>query len=179
MSVRYKSGPVDVSFVTSVQTVGGGRLVTGRLFGMALQVDAPMILTQLGQFDPEDRNHGIYVLSVIRAEDDQVVATTELDMGQTRSDALGFKYARLPETVQLDATARAVTIYPRGLAPTEKYEVRGSNSKIHLKRVWFHAYVGWNYAEQSSRRGNDLPESPALSGIRDGPCRAHRTIPGN
>ena len=132
LNMKYQSGSADVSFVTSVPKVGGERPVTDRLFGMALQVDNPLILTQLGQFDPEDRNHGIYVLSVIRADDDKVVATTELDMGQTHPDALGFKYARLPEDVQLDAAAKPVTIYPGGLSTTAIYEVRGSNSNFRV-----------------------------------------------
>ena len=65
-----------------------------------------MTVTHLGQFDPGN-NRGTYTLSLVRAEDNKVLATADLDMSQTYPDAMGFKYARLAQPVQLEAAEQA------------------------------------------------------------------------
>jgi hypothetical protein len=98
---------------------------------MALQVDKPMTVTQLGQFDLGS-NLGIYTLSLVRAEDGRVMAHVDLDMSQTRADANGFKYARLRQPITLDVVSKPIVIYPGGLISTETYDVRASLSGLTL-----------------------------------------------
>jgi hypothetical protein len=131
LNVKYQSGTGDESLVTKVLKLGSGRRVADRFFGMALQLDEPMTVTQLGQFDPGN-NHGIYTLSLVRAEDSKVLATVDLDMSQSHPDAMGFKYARLAQPIRLEATAKPVVIYPRGLSPGVNYDVRVSISGLRL-----------------------------------------------
>ncbi len=88
----------------------------------------------MGQFDPGN-NRGSYTLSLIDAEDGKVLATTALDMSHTHPDAMGFKYAKVVAPVRLESSSRPIVIYPRGLRPSETYEVRGSNSGLNLHQT--------------------------------------------
>jgi hypothetical protein len=101
---------------------------------MALQLDEPVTITQIGQFDP-GYSHGTYTLSLVRAEDSAVLATADLDMSRAPIDAMGFKYVRLAQPVRLETSAKPVVIYPRGLLPAEMYEVRARSSGLHLRQT--------------------------------------------
>jgi hypothetical protein len=134
LNVRYQAGAGDESLVTKIVKFGADRRVDDRFFGMALQLDTPMTVTQLGQFDPGN-NHGTYTLSLIRAADGKVLATVDLDMSQTHPDAMGFKYARLTTPVRLEVAPKPVVIYPRGLVPAEIYDVRATSSGLRLRQT--------------------------------------------
>jgi hypothetical protein len=134
LNVKYQSGVGDVSLVTAVTKLGAERRVEARSFGMEVLLDSPMTVTQLGQFDPGD-NRGTYTLSLVRAEDNQLLATVELDMSKTHPDALGFKYAQLPQPTRLGVSAKPVVIYPRGLLPAEIYDVKAAVSGFHLRQT--------------------------------------------
>jgi hypothetical protein len=131
LNVKYQAGSSNESLITKIVRQGAERRMTDRFFGVALQLDKPMTVTELGQFDPGN-NHGTYTLSLIRADDNKVLATTDLDMNRTYPDAMGFKYARLSQPIQLDADDKPVIIHPRGLLPAAAYDVRGSRSGLHL-----------------------------------------------
>jgi hypothetical protein len=124
----------DESLVTKIAKLGADQPVADRYFGMELQLDEPITITQLGQFDPGN-NRGTYTLSLVRADDGEVLATADLDMSHTHSDAMGFKYARLSTPVLLGASNRPVVIFPRGLSPAETYEVRAYVSGLHLEKT--------------------------------------------
>ncbi|MBS1852350.1 MAG: hypothetical protein JST79_15700 [Acidobacteria bacterium] len=142
LNVKYQSGAQEQSLVTKITRLGAERKVEGQFFGMALQVDAPLTITQIGQFDPGVNpgqfdfggNQGVYTLSVVRAEDGVVVATAELDMGQAPADAMGFKYARLRQPLRLEPAAPPVVIYPRGLQPALTYEVTAISKAVQLRQ---------------------------------------------
>ncbi len=134
LNVKYHSASGDSSLVTKIVKVGAKRKVADRFFGMALQLDQPMAVTELGQFDPGS-NTGTYTLSLVRAEDGKELATAELDMSKAHPDAMGFKYARLTQRVQLEASTRPVIIYPRGLVPGATYDVRASVSGLRLHQT--------------------------------------------
>ncbi len=65
LNVKYQVSGGDESLVTKIAKLGAERRVTDHFFGMALQLDKPLIITQLGQFDPGN-NRGAYRLSLIR-----------------------------------------------------------------------------------------------------------------
>ncbi len=136
LNVKYQKvneAAGDTSLITKIGKLGADQPVTDRYFGMELQPDEPMTITQLGQFDPGN-NRGIYMLSLVRADDGKVLATVDLDMSQTHPDAMGFKYARLSQPVLLEATNKPVVVYPRGLSPTETYDVRAYLSGLHTQK---------------------------------------------
>jgi hypothetical protein len=143
LNLKYQTGGGDESLVTKILRQGAERRVDERSFGMELQLESPMTVTELGQFDPGGNpgqfefagNRGTYTLSLVRADDGAVLGTTELDMGKSRADTMGFKYARLTQPVRLEASSRPPVIYPRGLLPTEIYEVRSSVSGLHLRET--------------------------------------------
>jgi hypothetical protein len=134
LNVKYQARIGEESLVTNVVKVGAERQMAGSFLGMALQLDKPMTITQLGQFDPGN-NHGTYTLSLVRAEDSKVLATVDLDMSQTYPDMMGFKYARLTTPIQLDVSSKPVVIYPRGLALAEVYEVRANSSGLRFQQT--------------------------------------------
>jgi hypothetical protein len=134
LNVKYQSGGSDESLVTKIVKLGAQRRVAGQFFGMAIQLDEPMIITQLGQFDPGN-NRGTYTLSLVRADDNKVLATAELDMSQTHPDVMGFKYVRLAQPIHLDASAKPVVIYPRGLVPAATYEVRARVAGVRFEKT--------------------------------------------
>jgi hypothetical protein len=134
LNVKYRINATDESFVTKVVKGGVERRAQDHFFGMALQPDEPMTITQLGQFDP-GYNCGTYTLSLVRAEDGAVLATADLDMSRAPIDQMGFKYVQLPHPVRLETSAQPVVIYPRGLLPAETYEVQGIVSGIQLRRT--------------------------------------------
>jgi hypothetical protein len=136
LNVKYRLGAGDESLVTKVTKFGANRRVADRFFGMELQLDKPMTVTQLGQFDPGN-NHGTYTLSVVQADNGKVLGTVDLDMSRTHPDAMGFKYARLNQPIQLEASFHPVVIYPRGLSPDETYDVRASVSGLHVHETGF------------------------------------------
>jgi len=131
---NVKPGTGDESLITKVEKLGADRRVADHFFGMELQLDKPMFVTHLGQFD-SGNNHGTYTLSLVRAEDAKVLATADLDMSHTDQDAMGFKYTRLRKPIQLDASPKAVVIYPRGLLPAETYDVQAIVSGWHVRKT--------------------------------------------
>jgi hypothetical protein len=134
LNVKYQLGGGDESLVTKIVKLGAERRVAGQFFGMALQLDGPMMVSALGQFDPGN-NRGTYTLSLVRAADNKVLATAELDMSQTHPDPMGFKYVRLPQPIRLEATPKPVVVYPRGLVPSASYDVRASIAGIRLRKT--------------------------------------------
>ncbi len=134
LNLQYRSGEGDQSLITQLMKLGAERPVTDQYFGMAIQPDRPMTITQLGQFDP-GKNRGTYRLSLVRAEDGMVLATADLNMSEAHPDAMGFKYVRLAQPVALDASAKPVVIYPRGLVPDSTYEVRASVAGERLRKT--------------------------------------------
>ncbi|MGA7565165.1 MAG: hypothetical protein WBW53_03755 [Terriglobales bacterium] len=131
LNVKYRLNEDEKSLVTSIVTLGSERRVADQFFGMAVQVDKPMTITELGQFDPGN-NRGTYTLSLVRAEDNKVLATADLDMSRTYPDAMGFKYVRLQQPIHLDASAKPITIYPHGLVAAQMYDVRAMVSGLHF-----------------------------------------------
>jgi hypothetical protein len=101
---------------------------------MEFQLDKPMTVTSLGQFDPGN-NLGTYTLSLLRADDGKVLATADLDMSRTHPDASGFKYARLSEPIKLAVSPKPVVLYPRGIMPGETYDVEASASGLHFQQT--------------------------------------------
>ena len=106
LNLKYQTGSTEESLVTKIVGLGGERKVRDDFFGMAVQVEEPTTITQLGQFDP-GKNRGVYTLSLVRAEDGKVLATADLDMGHTHPDAMGFKYTRLGGTRPLGLCRKA------------------------------------------------------------------------
>src|SRR5271156_495515 len=134
LNVKYQMGDTDESLVTKIVKLGIEQRTRDRFFGMALQLDKPITVTQLGQFDA-GYNHGTYTLSLVRAEDRAVLATVDLDMGRAPIDAMGFKYSRLAQPIPLETAHEPVVIYPRGLLPEEIYDVRASLSGLRLRQT--------------------------------------------
>jgi hypothetical protein len=134
LNVKYQEGDAEKSLVTRIVTLGAERRAEDRFFGMALQLDQPMTVTQIGQFDPGN-TRGTYALSLVRAEDSAVLATVDLDMSQTTADAMGFKHGRLTSPIHLEASSKPVVIYPRGLLPEEIYDIRTSSSKLSIRET--------------------------------------------
>ena len=134
LNLKYQDSSGEKPFITSLAKTGGKQRVDGRLFGMSIQVHQPLTVTGLGQFDPR-QNQGVYSLKLVRAADNKVVASAQLDMAHTYPDAQGFKYARLDNPIHLDATQPPVTIYPRGLQPAQTYDVRSDRSPLHLTQT--------------------------------------------
>lgn len=134
LNVRYQLGTRNESLVTQVVKLGAERRMADQFFGMAIQLDEPMTVTHLGQYDPGN-NRGTYALSLVRAEDNKVLATADLDMNQTYPDTMGFKYVRLAQPIQLEAAEQAVVLYPRGLVPTAAYDVSASRSGLRLRKT--------------------------------------------
>jgi hypothetical protein len=134
LNLKYSAGGVDESLLTGIVKLGAARRVSGQFFGMSIQVDRPVIVTELGQFDPGN-NRGTYTLSLVRADDSRVIATAALDMSRTHPDQMGFKYVRLTQPVRLDVAARPVVIYPRGLLPADTYDVRAGIAGLHLAKT--------------------------------------------
>jgi hypothetical protein len=134
LNVKYQLGGGDESLVTKIVKLGAERQMANQFFGMAIQVDEPMIITELGQFDPGN-NRGTYTLSVVRADDNRILATADLDMSQTHPDAMGFKYVRLAQSIELDGSTRPVVIYPRGLVSDVAYDVRAGIGGVRLHKT--------------------------------------------
>jgi hypothetical protein len=129
LNLKYRAGSAEESLVTKVVKLGAERRVGDRFFGMAISLDHPITVTEAGQYDPGN-NRGNYALSLVRAADRKVISTINLDMSHTQPDAMGFKYARLPQPLVLDVKEEPIVIYPRGLIPTTNYEVRASVSGL-------------------------------------------------
>jgi hypothetical protein len=134
LNLRYQSGKGDESLVTKIVKLGAERQVADQFFGIAIQLDEPMTITEFGQFDPGN-NRGIYTLSLVRADDKKILATANLDMSQTHPDAMGFKYVRLTQPIHLDASAKPVVIYPRGLLPAATYEVNARIAGVRFDKT--------------------------------------------
>jgi hypothetical protein len=142
LTIKYQAGANELSLVTKIAKLGAERRVEKRFFGMELQLNEPVTITQLGQFDPGinpgqfdfARNRGTYTLSLVRAEDRVVLAAVDLDMNQTKPDVMGFKYARLSHPIVLGTDSKPVVVYPRGLLPAETYEVRSIGSGLRLRQ---------------------------------------------
>ncbi len=128
--VGHRAG-AEESLVTKIAKLGADEPVAARYFGMELQLNRPMMVTQLGQFD-SGNNRGTYTLSLVRADDGKTLATVDLDMSQAHPDAMGFKYARLSQPILLEVSSKPVVIYPRGLLPSKTYDVRAYISGLHI-----------------------------------------------
>jgi hypothetical protein len=131
LNVKYHIGTGDEPLVTEIVKLGAERRVSGQFFGMAIQLDHPVIVTELGQFDAAN-NRGTYTLALVRADDNKVMATADLDMSQTHPDGMGFKYVHLTQPVRLDVSPKPVVIYPRGLLPAATYEVRATIAGLRI-----------------------------------------------
>ncbi|MGA9354222.1 MAG: hypothetical protein WBV46_11070 [Terriglobales bacterium] len=134
LNVRYQTDTGADSLVTGIVKLGAERRVSAQSFGMAIQLEHPMIITQLGQFDPGN-NRGTYTLSLVRADDNKVIVTADLDMSQTHPDEMGFKYVHLSRPVKLEVSPKPVIIYPRGLLPAATYEVRASIAGLRIVKT--------------------------------------------
>jgi len=134
LNLKYRNGSGAESLVTKVVKLGADRPATGQFIGTAIQLDRPITVTELGQFDPGN-NHGTYTLSIVRAEDGKVLVTADLDMSQTYPDTNGFKYVHLTSPIRLDVSAKPITIYPRGLIPNKPYDVHASISGSRLRET--------------------------------------------
>jgi hypothetical protein len=68
LNIKYQAGGEDRSLVTKIVRLGANRNVDSKFFGMELQPNEPITITQLGQFepginlgsDPVGSNRGIY-----------------------------------------------------------------------------------------------------------------------
>jgi hypothetical protein len=150
LNVRYRVSAGEESLVTQVVKLGAARESSGRFFGMALQVDSPMTITELGQLDPGN-DRGVYALSLVRASDGKVLAAVDLNMNEAQPDAMGFKYARLAQPFRLEASSKPVVIYPRGLLAAESYDVRTIGAGVRLART------GAQLMEEGIRFDNIIP----------------------
>jgi hypothetical protein len=135
LNFKYGTPAGEASYVTAVVKLGGRQAVKDRSFGMAIQVHKePVTITQLGLYGG-DNNQGSYALMVVRAEDDTILGSANLDMSQGNTDALGFKYVRLQEPIRLDTSPdRPVVTKPRGLTPGAMYDVRCAKSDFQAER---------------------------------------------
>jgi hypothetical protein len=111
---------------------------------MAIQpTGEPLVITELGlisrirhEYVKGSDNTGRYRLSIVRAEDGQVITSAEIDMSQGHPDHLGFKYAKLPAPVRLEAVSdHPVVVHPRGLIRTAEYDVRCAKADYRARRT--------------------------------------------
>ncbi len=143
LNLKYQAGTNDQSLVTKIASLGAGRHVTTQFFGMVIQLEQPLTVTELGQFDPgndsgefgANNNRGIYTISVVRSQDGSVLATADLDMGHAKPDAMGFKYVRLTQPIQLSDDSKPVVIHPRGLLAAQTYDVTAIVPGVHLRET--------------------------------------------
>jgi hypothetical protein len=156
LNFKYETAAGDVSYVTSIVKLGVRQTVKDSSFGMAIQLNKePITITNLGLYG-RDNNQGSNVLMVIRAEDNAILGSANLDMSQGHIDALGFEYVRLREPIHLDpAPNKPVVVKPRGLIPGTVYDVRCAKSDF-----------------QASRNGKDLMDK----GIEIGSVKAGELI---
>jgi hypothetical protein len=133
LSFRYQTPQGNHPFVTQIAKRGVARHMNQRFFGISFQTGAePLDILELGQFDPE-KNQGTYQLTLVRASDRKVLGSATLDMSRTQADALGFKYAKLPTPIRLEPGLEApIRLYPRGLNPSQTYEVQSSSTKLRM-----------------------------------------------
>jgi hypothetical protein len=143
LNFKYQAATGETSFATGIAKAGMVRPATNRFFGMAIQpAGEPLVITELGlisrirhEYVQGSDNTGRYRLSIVRAEDGQVIASAEIDMTQGHPDHLGFKYVKLPAPVRLDvASAKPVVVHPRGLIRAAEYDVRCAKSDYRARR---------------------------------------------
>jgi hypothetical protein len=185
LNLKYRGQDNETSLVQSVPQRGAKVKVESRFFGMEMQPNQPLTVTELGQYDPQvgienvqsGRNKGTYTLSLTRAEDGAVLASTELDMGATTPDKLGFKYAKLTQPITLEPALKPIVIFPKGLLPDHTYDVRTIYSKLRMRET------GAKLMAEGIRLDKiapgeliflDLPNFPGSGNDRKNP-----TIPGN
>lgn len=144
LNFKYQAATGDTSYATGIAKPGVVRPATDRFFGMAIQpAGEPLVITELGlisrirhEYVQGSDNTGRYRLSIVRAEDGQVIASAEIDMTQGHPDRLGFKYVKLPAPVRLEAvSAKPVVVHPRGLIRTAEYDVRCAKSDYRARRT--------------------------------------------
>ncbi len=143
LNLKYQGQGQQDSLVQSVGQLGARVKVESRFFGMEMQPNQPLTVTELGQYDPQvgienvqsGRNQGTYTLSLIRADDGAVLGSTELDMGATTPDRLGFKYSKLSQPVTLGAEFKPIVIYPKGLLPDRTYDVRAIYARLNIRET--------------------------------------------
>ncbi len=135
LNFRYRTSQGERSFVTQIAHHGVVEHVRQKFFGMAIQTTAePLTISEVGQYDPGN-NRGTYSLMLVRASDKVILGSATLDMSRARVDALGFKYAKLDRPITLDpAPGKPVNIYPRGLKPDARYDVRTYYSGIRVQQ---------------------------------------------
>ena len=136
LNFRYRTAQGEQSYVTQIAHHGVVEHVGQRFFGMAIQTAAePLTISEVGQYDPGN-NHGTYSLMLVRASDKVILGSATLDMSRVRVDALGFKYAKLDTPITLEpAPGKPVNIYPRGLQPDARYDVRTYYSGVRLQQT--------------------------------------------
>jgi hypothetical protein len=144
VNFRYQDAAGTASFATGITKAGAVRPATDRFFGVAIQpATAPLVITELGligrtrdEWEGGANNTGKYRLSIVRADDRQVVASAEIDLTQGNPDRLGFKYVKLATPVRLDPAAlKVATVCPRGLNRAAEYDVRCAKSGYRARRT--------------------------------------------
>jgi hypothetical protein len=143
VNFKYQTTTGEASYATGIAKTGQVKPATDRFFGLAIQpAKEPLVITGLGlivrprQLEVGADNTGKYRLSIVRADDRQVIASVELDLTQGYPDRLGFKYAKLPIPVRLDPVlGQPVVLHPHGLSPTAEYDVRCAKSGYQAVRA--------------------------------------------
>jgi hypothetical protein len=146
VNFKYQAAAGEASFATGFAKSGLIRPATERFFGMAIRpAKEPLVITELGLIDRTrtqwnwsngTQNTGKYRLSIVRADDRQILASVEIDLAQGNPDSLGFKYAKLGTPVRLDpASVRPVILHPHGLNRLAEYDVRCAKSDYCARRT--------------------------------------------
>jgi hypothetical protein len=185
LNLKYQNGDQEPSLVQSVARLGARVKVESRFFGMEVQPNQPLVVTELGQYDPQvaagsfesGRNRGTYTLSLVRAEDGAVLASTELDMSATIPDKVGFKYTKLAQPVTLDPELKPIVIYPKGLLPDHTYDVRAIHSKLQMRETGAKLMAEGIHLDKIAPGELILLDLPNFPG--SGSDHQQPTIPGN
>jgi hypothetical protein len=144
VNFKYQTATGEASYATGIAKPGAVQPATERFFGMAIQpTKEPLVITELGligrtrnEWEKGADNTGKYRLTIVRADDRQVIASVEIDLTQGYPDRLGFKYAKLPVPVRLDPVlGKPVVLHPHGLNPTAEYDVRCAKSGYQALRA--------------------------------------------
>jgi hypothetical protein len=143
LNFKYLSGGGEVSFVTSIVKYGSPERAGERSCGMSFQTGAqPVTITQLGQLAAgtgqfeSALNQGTWRLTVVRAEDQAILGSADLDMSQGTLDPQGFKYVTLAKPIRLEpASNQGVVIRPGGLNAEAIYQVSCAKSDCREKRT--------------------------------------------
>jgi len=73
---------------------------------------------------------------LVRAEDNAILGSADLDMSQGQLDAMGFKYIKLAAPIRLDGgTGKPVVIHPNGLNTDAFYEISCAKSDCTQRKT--------------------------------------------